>query len=145
MSTLIHNRKAQFNYEILERFQAGIELLGQEVKSLKQGQASLDGSYVTVRGAEAFVINMNIAPYQIGNAKDYDPFRIRKLLLTKDEIKKLAELESGLTIVPISVYNKERKLKVEIAAVRGKKQFDKRQSIKKRDTEREVRRQFRDR
>jgi SsrA-binding protein len=118
-------------------------LLGFEVKSLKKGQGSLEGSHITVRGAEVFVINMNIPPYQPANTPgDYEPTRNRRLLLTKKEIDRLGKEESqkGLTIVPLSVYNKGRKLKLEIAIVRGKKKFDKRETIKKRDTEREIRR-----
>ncbi len=140
---LIQNKKAHFNYEILEKIEAGIELLGFEVKSLKNGQGSLEGSHVTVRGNEAFVVNMQIPPYQPGNTpKEYDPLRIRRLLLTKKEIERFGkeEAQKGLTIVPISVYNKGSKIKVEIAVVRGKKKFDKRETIKKRDTERELRR-----
>ena len=140
---LIQNKKAYFNYEIIEKMEAGIELLGFEVKSLKKGQGSLDGSHITIRGNEAFVINMQIPPYQPANTpKDYDPVRNRRLLLTKNEINNLAgaEGQKGLTIVPLSVYNKGRKLKLEIAIVRGKKKSDKRESIKKRDVEREIRR-----
>jgi SsrA-binding protein len=140
---LIQNKKAYFDYEILEKIEAGIELLGFEVKSLKAGQGSLLGSYIAIRGAEAFILNMQIPPYQIANTpKEYDPLRTRRLLLTKEEIEKLTktEVQKSLTIVPISVYNKGRKLKVEIAIVRGKKKFDKRESIKKRDTDREIRR-----
>ena len=140
---LIQNKKAYFNYEILEKIEAGIELLGFEVKSLKKGQGSLEGSHVTIRGREAFVVNMQIPPYQTANTpKEYEPTRNRKLLLTKKEIKELSEKEKqkGLTIIPISVYNKGKKVKLEIATVRGKKRFDKRESIKKRDTEREMRR-----
>lgn len=140
---LISNKKALFDYEILEKIEAGIELLGFEVKSLKAGQGSLLGSHITVRGSEAFVINMNVPPYQPANTpKDYDPMRNRKLLLTKKEISHLSgeEAQKGLTIVPLSVYNKGRKLKLEIAIVRGKKKYDKRESIKKRDSDREIRR-----
>lgn len=143
MSSLIQNKKAYFNYEILEKMEAGIELLGFEVKSLKKGQGSLEGSHITVRGKEVFVINMQIPPYQPANTpKDYDPVRNRRLLLTKKEISHLSgeENQKGLTIVPLSVYNKSRKLKLEIAIVRGKKKYDKRESIKKRDVEREIRR-----
>ena len=145
MSTFVNNRKAFFNYEILEKFQAGIELLGHEVKSLRGGQGSLDGSYITVRGGEAFLMNASIPPYQPSNIKDYDPLRIRKLLLTKEEITRLADIEKGLTIVPISVYSDKRHIKLEIASVRGKKQFDKRETIKKRDTERQLNREYKDR
>ena len=143
MQILIQNKKAYFNYEILEKFQTGIELFGFEVKSLKNKQGSLEGSHVTVRGAEAFLITANIPPFQPKNTPaDYDPYRNRKLLLTKKEIGKLADFENkaGLTIVPISVYNEGRKVKVEIATVRGKKKFDKRETIKKRETDREIRR-----
>ena len=140
---LIQNRKAYFNYEILEKIEAGIELLGFEVKSLKGGQGSLEGAHITVRGNEVFVINMQIPPYQPANTpKNYDPLRNRRLLVTKKEINRLKgeESQKGLTIVPISVYNKGRKLKLEIAIVRGKKKYDKREVIKRRDTEREIRR-----
>lgn len=141
--SLVKNKKAHFNYEILEKTEAGIELLGFEVKSLKAGQGSLEGAHITLRGNEAFVINMQIPPYQPANTpNDYDPLRNRRLLLTKKEIASLSgeEKQKGLTIVPLSVYNKGRKLKLEIAVVRGKKKYDKRETIKKRDTDREIRR-----
>ncbi len=140
---LADNGKAFFDYEILETVSAGIELLGFEVKSVKARKATLDGSYVTIRGNEAYLMQMSVPPYQVSNTpEDYDPLRIRRLLLTKDEIKKLADIESGkgLTIVPIRVYTKARRIKVDIAIVRGKKKFDKRQSIKKRETDIEIRR-----
>ena len=143
MASYVENRKARFNYEILEKYETGIELLGTEVKSIRNSQISLDGAFVLVRGGEAFLINANIQPYQPKNApQNYDPLRNRKLLLTKKEIAELASSEKNksLTIIPISVYNKNRKIKVTIALVKGKKKFDKRESIKKRDTEREVRR-----
>ena len=106
---------------------------------------SLEGAFVIVRGGEAFLINTNIPAYQIKNAPaNYDPLRNRKILLTKKEIAELAgsEKNKSLTIVPISVYNKNRKIKVEIALVKGKKKFDKRETLKKRDTDREIRREF---
>jgi len=140
---LIQSKKAYFNYEILEKIEAGIELYGFEVKSLKKGQGSLEGAYVIVRGNEAFVIGMQIPAYQPTNTPNsYDPARNRRLLVTKKEIERLSkeEAQKGLTIIPISVYNKGRKLKLEIAIVRGKKKYDKRETIKKRDTEREMRR-----
>jgi len=143
MANYAENRKAKFDYEILEKYEAGIELLGSEVKSVRGGQMSLDGAFVIIRGGEAFLINANIPPYQVKNTSaDYDPLRNRKLLLTKKEIGELADSgkNKSLTIVPISVYNKNRKIKVNIALAKGKKKFDKRESIKKRDTEREVRR-----
>ncbi len=146
MANYAENRKARFNYEILEKYEAGIELLGGEVKSVRGGQMSLEGSFAIVRGGECFLINSSIPPYQPKNtAKDYDPLRNRKLLLTKKEIAELAgsEKNKSLTIVPISVYNKNRKIKVEIALVKGKKKFDKRETLKKRDTDKEIRREIR--
>lgn len=143
MTVVVENRKASFNYEFLEKLEAGIELFGFEVKSLRQKQGSLDGAYVIVRGSEAFLVNAFIPPYQPKNTpKEYDPRRHRRILLTKKEIAELAGAESkkGLTIVPISVYTKGRKLKVEIAVARGKKKYDKRETIKRRDAERDIRR-----
>lgn len=145
MASYAENRKARFDYEILEKYVAGIELLGTEVKSVRAGQMSLEGAFVIIRGGEAFIINANIPAYQVKNApKEYDRLRNRKLMLTKKEIAELAgsEKNRSLTIIPISVYNKGRKIKVDIALVKGKKKADKRQSIKKRDTERELRREF---
>ena len=139
--SLVKNKKVHFNYEIIERYEAGIELFGSEVKALRAGRGSLDGSHVTVRGGEAYLVGATVQPYQSGNIpKDYDATRNRRLLLTKREIAELGAQESkkGLTIVPISVYNKQHKLKVEIAIVRGKKTHDKRETIKKREAERDV-------
>ena len=140
---LIKNKKAGFNYEFLEKFEAGIQLFGFEVKSLKNKQGSLEGAYIIIRGNEAFVIGMYIPPYQPANApKEYDPYRARKLLLNKKEIARLSGFENqkGLTIIPISVYNKNRKLKVEVFVARGKKKHDKRELLKKRDAEIEIKR-----
>lgn len=140
---LLENKKARLNYEFLEEFEAGIELLGFEVKSIRGKLGKLEGSHIGVRGGEAYIIGMGIPPYQPGNTpKDYDPERSRRLLLTKKELHSLAGLEGqkGLTIVPISVYNKGRSLKVRMAVVRGKKQYDKRQDLKARDTMRDIER-----
>jgi SsrA-binding protein len=145
MANYAENRKVYFNYEILEKYETGIELFGAEVKSVRGGKMSLEGAFVIVRGGECFLINANIPPYQPNNTqKDYDPLRNKKLLLTKKEIRELADSEKNksLTIVPISVYNKGRKIKVSIALAKGKKKFDKRENIKKRETDREVRRQY---
>lgn len=145
---LISNKKAHFNYEIIDKYTAGIELFGFEVKSLKKGQGSLEGAHVTVRGKECYIVAMFIPPYQVNNTPtDYDPYRNRRLLLTKKEIEDIAKVEGtkGLTIVPLSVYNKGGKVKIEIASAKGKKKFDKREAIKKQDTERENRREFKDR
>ena len=145
MSNYAENRKVRFNYEILEKYEAGIELLGVEVKSVRRGQMSIEGAFVVVRGEEAFLLNANIPPYQpLNTPKEYDPLRNRKILLTKKEITQLADSEKNksLTIVPISVYNKGKKIKVEIALVKGKKRIDKRETIKKRETDREIRREY---
>ena len=144
MATYLKNKKATFNYEIQEKLQAGMELLGHEVKSIRAGKGSLEGGRVVVRGNEAYLVGVNIPPYQPNNTpKDYDPERSRKLLLTKKEIAELSGIESkkGLTIVPISVYNAGRNLKLEIGIAKGKKKFDKRESIKKKDTRRDVERE----
>ena len=146
--SLISNKKAYFNYEITDNYSAGIELFGFEVKSVRKGQGSLEGSYVTIRGGEAFLVGSFIPPFQEKNAPiDFDPRRNRKLLLTKEEIKTLGDVEKtkGLTIVPISVYNKGRVLKIDLGVGKGKKKFDKRESIKKQDTDRQNRREFSDR
>lgn len=144
MPDLARNKKAGFNYEILERYEAGIELLSYEVKAVRAGQASLDGSHVTVRGGEAYLIGASVSPLQPKNAPEsFDDRRNRRLLLKRKEIAELAAKgeQKGLTIVPISMYNKGRTIKVALAIVRGKKQFDKRDSIKKRESDRDV---FRD-
>jgi SsrA-binding protein len=141
--SLIENKRAYFDYEILEKFTAGIELLGQEVKSLRLKRGSLEGSRVLVRGGEAYVVNMEIPPYQPNNKPGgYDDRRTRRLLLLEKEIKELANSGSkkGLTIVPISVYNKGRFIKMDIGLAKGKKNFDKRESIKKRESDRDIRR-----
>lgn len=148
MSNYAENRKARFNYEILKKYEAGVELLGVEVKSVRGGQMSLEGSFVIIRGGEAYLLNTNIPPFQpLNTPKDYDPLRNRRLLLTRKEIFELAESEKNksLTIVPISVYNKGKKIKVEIALVKGKKKIDKRETIKKREIDREIRREYKGR
>jgi SsrA-binding protein len=141
--SLIEHKKARLNYEVLEEFEAGLELLGHEVKSLRAGQGKLEGSHAIVRGGEAYIVGMHIPAYQPKNTPaDYDPDRSRRLLLTKKELHQLADYESqkGLTIVPLKVYNKGRNLKVTIAAARGRKQYDKRAVLKERDSKREMER-----
>src|SRR3989344_4466755 len=145
MATFADNRKALFDYEILEKFTAGLELLGTEVKSVRAGKMTLRGSFIAVRGGETFLLNSDIPPHQPKNApQEYDALRPRKLLVSKAEIVQLrdAEATKGLTVVPLSVYNKGRFLKIDIAIGRGKKKFDKRQAIKKRDVEREISRKL---
>ena len=143
MEFLAENKKAFFNYEILEKFNAGIELLGLEVKSLKAKRGTLDGAYVSARDNEVFLLGAVIPPYQPKNTPaDYGPTRPRRLLLTKKEIGQLAgwENQRGLTIVPLSLYNSGRKIKVTIAVARGKKKYDKRETLKKREAKREIER-----
>ena len=140
---LIEHKKARFDYEVLEEFEAGIELLGHEVKSLRARHGKLEGSHVIIRGGEAYIVGMSIPPYQPANTpKEYDPERSRRLLLTKKELGQLATADGqkGLTIVPISVYNKGSKLKVRLAIARGRKKYDKRSVLKERDTKREIER-----
>lgn len=141
MTTFIHNKKAGFSYELGDTYEAGIELLGFEVKAIKAGRGNFDGSYIVVRGKEVYLIAASIPPYQASNTpEDYDSARNRRLLLTKKEILMLQEIDKnkGLTLVPISLYNKGRLLKVSFAVGRGKKKTDKRQSIKKREDNREM-------
>ncbi len=143
MPTLIQNKKIHLDYEILDKFDAGIELFGYEVKSLRNKRGSLKGTHITVRGNEAFLIGADIQPYQPANApKDYDSNRNRKLLLTKKELSELAgkENQRGLTLVPISLYTKGRNIKVSFGIARGKKKYDKREDIKKRDNQRDIER-----
>jgi len=147
MAQFVYNKKAGFDYEILEKFEPGIELVGLEVKSIRAGNARLEGARVIIRGGEAFLIGANIPPYQPSNTPtSYESDRNRKLLLTKKEIARLAQEESkkGFTIVPVSLYAKGNKIKAEIALVRGKKKYDKRETIKKRDVERDIAREFKD-
>jgi len=141
MKPLVENKKAHFDYEILEKFEAGIVLLGTEVKSIKNGRINLAGSYIVQKENEFFLINSNIPPYQPGNApKDYDPLRSRKILLQRKEIDYLIgkTKQKGLTLLPLNVYTKGGKIKVEFGLAQGKKKFDKRESIKKREAQREI-------
>lgn len=139
--TYLLNKKVRMDYEVLQTMEAGIVLHGYEVKSVRHKLGSLEGSYVTVRGGEAFLINSYIPAYQEKNTPEgYDSRRNRKLLLTTAELLVLQAIEQqkGLTIVPISCYNKNRKIKIEIAVVKGKKQYDKRETLKKRQSDREI-------
>jgi SsrA-binding protein len=141
MTIYIRNKKIGRDYTTVEKFEAGVVLSGSEVKSVRKGDGSLDGSYVILDGNEVHLKNAYIAPYQEKNTPaGYDPRRLRKLLVKKSEIKKFEELKKsqGLTIIPIMLYNKGRNIKLEIAVARGKKKHDKRQDIKKRDQERDL-------
>lgn len=144
MSNLIEHKRAGFDYEFLEQFEAGVQLFGTEVKSLRAHHGKLEGAHITVRGGEAFLINSEIPPYQASNVGgEYDPRRNRRLLLTKKELAEIstAEEKAGLTIVPLSMYNKGRIIKLRLAIARGKKKGDKRESIKKREAFREIARE----
>lgn len=148
MSVLTKNKRAYFDYEILERFEAGMVLIGQEVKSIKAGRISLAGSFVVLRNEEAFLIGANVPAWQPKNAPpDYNPERSRKLLLKKSEIKSLIGKvkQKGLTLVPLRVYTKRGNIKLEFAVAKGKKKVDKRELIKKREAERKIRRVLRGR
>ncbi len=143
MTTYISHRRARFDYEILETIEAGAVLHGFEVKSLRNGRGKLEGSYVIVRGKEAFLVGASIPAFQVANApKNYDPERPRKLLLSQKEIRLIEEKSDtqGLTIVPLKWYNKNRKIKLELAIARGKKKYDKREAIKSRDIKRSIER-----
>ncbi len=145
MTTYIDNRKAHFNYSIEETFEAGIELMGYEVKSVKKGQGNINSAFCIVRGGEAFIVGLHIPPYQPNNTDmTYDPDRTRKLLLSKKEIKKMGDKDDikGLTLVPLSMYSKGRHIKVSVAVAKGKKVFDKRETIKNRDLDREIAREY---
>lgn len=138
----ISNRRARFEYEIIDSYEAGIVLKGSEVKSLRAGKANLQDSYAVVKNREVWLLNMHISPYEQANQFNHDPIRTRKLLLNRSEILKLhaSTNEKGLTLVPLKLYFKHGMAKVELGIARGKKLHDKRASIKERDVEREIRR-----
>ncbi|MBI4093961.1 SsrA-binding protein SmpB [Candidatus Kaiserbacteria bacterium] len=141
--SLIENQRVRFDYDILEEIEAGMELLGFEVKSLRAKRGSLKGARVIARGGEAYLVGASIPAWQIANAPNsYDPERTRRLLLNQKEIAHIAsaEGEKGLTVVPISVYNRGRKLKLAIAIARGKKKEDKRHTIRAREEKRRIER-----
>jgi SsrA-binding protein len=138
----ISNRRARFEYEILDTFEAGIVLVGSEVKSLRQGKANLQDSYALVKNGEVWLLNMHINPYEQANQFNHDPLRTRKLLLNKSEIAKLQikTNEKGLTLIPLKLYFNKGIAKVELGIGKGKKLHDKRESIKERDVTREMQR-----
>ncbi|MFS8501076.1 MAG: SsrA-binding protein SmpB [Caldicoprobacter sp.] len=144
---IAQNRKARHDYFIEETYEAGIVLVGTEVKSVRQGNVNLRDSYAVVKDGEVFLYNMHISPYEKGNIFNRDPLRTRKLLLNRREIDKLAGYvqQKGYTLVPLKVYLKRGWVKIELAVARGKKSYDKRQSIAKRDAQREIERAFRQR
>jgi SsrA-binding protein len=139
VKTVATNRKARFEYQLLETFEAGLVLKGTEIKSVRRGQISLQESYVRTDGKQAWLVGAHIAPYEHASAFQHDPDREKKLLLNKREIRELYDAVriKGLTIIPVRVYLKGGRAKVEIAIAKGKKKYDKREAIKKRDFERE--------
>ncbi len=137
----IQNRKAEFEYFFVERYDAGIVLRGTEIKSIRDGNANLKEAYCFLKNGELFIRNMHISEYKHGSVNNHDPIRVRKLLLTKLELKKIGKKirEKGFTIVPTRLYISERGFaKMEVAMAKGKKSYDKRQSIKERDNKREL-------
>jgi SsrA-binding protein len=139
------NRKAKHDFFILETFEAGLSLQGSEIKSIRAGKISIKEAYVKVDGEQAWLVNAHISPYDPASRENHDPVRDRKLLLHKKEIKSLWNevRQKGVTIVPLKVYLKKGKAKVEISIVKGKKHYDKRQAIAKRDSQREIERTLR--
>jgi SsrA-binding protein len=138
---LARNKSARHDYYIEDTYEAGLVLTGTEIKSLRAGKVSINESYVKISGSEAEILGMNISPYAFGNIHNVDPMRARKLLLHKKEITKLAAKiqQEGLTVVPLSVYiNEDGRAKMEIAVARGKKLYDKRESIAERDAQRRM-------
>ena len=140
----INNRKARYNYFIEKEIEAGIVLTGTEIKSIRRGSANFNDAYITIKNGEAFVVNMYIAKYDEGNRFNHDERRTRKLLLHKNEINRLFSdvSKSGYTLVPLKLYFKGNNAKVTIGLAKGKKLYDKRETIKKRDLDREARVRF---
>jgi SsrA-binding protein len=141
--TVVTNRKALHEYFVIDRFETGIALKGTEVKSLRQGTANLQDGYAMIRKGEIWLIGMHISPFEKGNINNHDPKRDRKLLLHKREIRRLIGrvTEKGLTLIPLRIYFKHNIAKIELGLARGKKSYDKREAIKKREVERQMRRE----
>ncbi len=144
MKLVANNKKAYHDYFIDEKYEAGIELHGTEVKSMRMGKCSIKESFIRIEQGEVFVYGMHVSPYEKGNIFNKDPMRVKKLLMHRYEINKLAgkTAEKGFTLVPLQVYFKEGKAKVEIGLARGKKLYDKRQDIAKKDQRREAEKEF---
>lgn len=141
-----NNRKARHDYFIEETYEAGIELTGTEVKSIRQGKVNLKDSYASIREGEVFVLQMHISPYEQGNIYNKDPLRVRKLLLHKSEINKLIGYtqQQGYALIPLKLYFKRGLVKVELAVAKGKKLYDKRRDLAKKEAKREVERAFKE-
>jgi SsrA-binding protein len=140
-STIAENRKAFHDFHLLETFEAGVVLLGTEVKAIREGRVNLRDSYARVEDGEVFLYNVTISPYSHRGYADHEPLRRRKLLLHRDEIRKLIgkTVEKGMTLVPVRLYFKSGKVKVAVSLAKGKKDYDKRETIKRRETDRETR------
>lgn len=146
IKVIANNKKAYHEYFVDETIEAGLALQGTEVKSIRMGQVSIKESYCRIRNGEVFVDNMNISPYEQGNRENHEPLRSRKLLLNRYEIDKLIKKvdEKGLTLVPTKIYFKNRRAKLEIGVCRGKKLYDKRETLKRKQADREASRAMRD-
>ena len=142
---IAQNKTARLNYFIDDTYEAGIALVGTEVKALREGKANLKDSYALVKGGEVFIHEMHISPYTYGNRQNHDPLRVRKLLLHKGEIKRLygKSRERGLALIPLKLYFKSGKVKIEIGVGRGKKHYDKRESLRVKEDRREIERGMR--
>src|ERR671929_1832379 len=138
---IAENRKAFHDYHLIETFEAGIVLLGTEVKSIREGRVNLRDSFARVEDGEVFLYNVNISPYSHRGYADHEPLRKRKLLLHRDEIRKLIgkTVEKGMTLVPVRLYYKNGRVKVAVSLAKGKKEYDKRETVKRRETDRETR------
>ena len=145
--TITVNRAARHEYFVLETYEAGIELYGTEIKSIRNGSVNLKESWADIQNGEVFINGMHISPYEKGNIINKDPFRVRKLLLHKKEINKLAGRikQDGLTLIPLSLYFKKQYVKVELGLCKGKKLYDKRETIAKRDAKRDIDRAMKER
>src|SRR3989440_6934248 len=140
-ANIAENRKAFHDYHVVETFEAGIALLGTEVKAIREGRVNLRDSYARLEGGEVFLYNVNISPYSHRGYADHDPMRRRKLLLHRDEIRKLIgkTVEKGMTLVPVRLYYKNGRVKVAVSLAKGKKEYDKRETVKRREADRETR------
>jgi SsrA-binding protein len=140
-SSIAENRKAFHDYHLLESFEAGVALLGTEVKAIREGRVNLRDSFARVEGGEVFLYNVNISPYSHRGYAEHEPLRRRKLLLHREEIRKLIgkTVERGMTLVPTRLYFKNGRVKVSVSLAKGKKEYDKRETIKRRETDRETR------
>ena len=144
IKTIANNKKAYFDYFVLEKYETGIELFGTEVKSIRQGHCSIKEAWIGIEKGEMYIYGMNVSPYEKGNIFNREPLRVRKLLMHKIEIRKIgAKLqEKGLTLIPLQVYFKGSLVKVEVGLCKGKKNYDKRDAIAKKETKRNIDREL---